>query len=133
MDKRLPPLWVRERISHWKHEFDLDKWFIIVRMRSRRAMEKRYGKHVKGCSETWYSYLQSSIYLISTIKNDSDGRELIFHEMRHVYYENQLRSLRQFEANLSPSKAKALGRVIADTIETLIEMDTTDFAARGLL
>jgi hypothetical protein len=134
LGKKLPPLWMRREIQKWKTAFGLRELGLNIYHLSCKQMNKKFGdgeNDIVGHAAVLPEYLFARLYFSSTLKNDNFGRQTVFHEVRHVYYELLFKRLRDIETLIAPSKQEAFNRVLASLVEEMIERDILLYCRNG--
>jgi len=122
---------MRNEITRWKKEFGLEAYALNVYYLSQKQMNKKFSHNVVGHATPEPEYLFGRLYFSSWLKNDKFGRETVFHELRHFYYESLLTRLRQLESLMANSKQEAFNRVLNSLVEEMIERDINFYQKRG--
>jgi hypothetical protein len=118
------PVWIQRIIKKWKKIFNLNDWYVSVRLADDEKLGKYDGEHVDAFNRINVPYRTSHIHLGEHLKNDDLGRAIVWHELRHIHYEplSDMIDL-LIERYVPESERKLIKKPFNEEIESLIEKD----------
>lgn len=124
------PGWIKERVIRWKRIFNLNDWVLRARMIHSDVAVDDDGNSVDAHTTTNAPYKYANIYVGEHVKDEPEGHAILFHEIRHVVYEQYLNKMleRDVISRFVPEdQRKFVRKQIDDAVEALIENDVYVF------
>lgn len=118
------PSWIKTIIKKWKKIFNLNDWYVSVRLADEEKLGRYEGEQVDAFNRINVPYRTSHIHIGEHIKNDALGRGIVWHELRHIHYEKLSDMIDLLIDRYVPEADKKLvKKPMNEEIESLIEKD----------